>query len=350
MKKINIYIMIILIMITFTTFLGYSNVSSIHITDGEFEIDAKVYLTNIETILNKLDIEVNEGDIVVPSINEKPLKNSTIVIHRARIITIDNNGQITQIKSAKENVSDILKEADIVIDEHTTVTPNVDNVIGSDRNIKLISSNIETITKEIKYSKPIIYVSSDKLNSGETKLIQEGIDGQVINSYLTTSIYKNSVEYFVNEQVIKEPVAKKIEIGIPKYLVFSDGSYYKYSKSYTMTATAYDLSYESTGKNPGDYGFGRTAAGTTVRPGVAAVDTKLIPFHSNLYIVTNDRSTDYGFAKAEDRGGSVNGKKIDLFMSSRSKALTFGRRTVTVYVLEEKITEDMMNKTGGNFN
>ncbi len=71
-----------------------------------------------------------------------------------------------------------------------------------------------------------------------------------------------------------------------------------------------------------------TATGTEPRVGVAAVDPKVIPLGSRLYI------DGYGYARAEDTGGAIKGEKIDLFMEDESKVYNFGRRWVTVFVLK----------------
>ena len=69
-------------------------------------------------------------------------------------------------------------------------------------------------------------------------------------------------------------------------------------------------------------------AGTLAHWGTVAVDPSVIPLYSRLYI------PGYGFAVAGDTGGAIVGNRIDLFFPSYSDAIRFGRRTVTVYVLE----------------
>ena len=95
-----------------------------------------------------------------------------------------------------------------------------------------------------------------------------------------------------------------------------------------MVASAYDLSYESTGKRPGDKYFGITASGTKARPGVVAVDPSVIPLGTRLYV------EGYGFAVAEDTGGAIKGNRIDLFYENRKQALNYGMRKVKVYILK----------------
>lgn len=88
------------------------------------------------------------------------------------------------------------------------------------------------------------------------------------------------------------------------------------------------LSMEASAYLPGDgNGAGITATGIRATYGVAAVDPSIIPLGTRLYI------PGYGEAIAADTGGAIRGYMIDLCMESYSEAMQFGRRNVTVYVL-----------------
>lgn len=70
---------------------------------------------------------------------------------------------------------------------------------------------------------------------------------------------------------------------------------------------------------------GKTASGTEVRVGVIAVDPAVIPLGSEVYLEK------YGWFKAEDVGGKIKGKRIDIFLGSFEKAKEFGKKEVVVY-------------------
>ena len=53
-----------------------------------------------------------------------------------------------------------------------------------------------------------------------------------------------------------------------------------------------------------------------------------IPLGTKVYV------ENYGYAIAEDVGGAIKGNRIDLYMNSVSAAMNWGRRTVTIYILE----------------
>ncbi|MDR0936235.1 MAG: hypothetical protein LBM98_06105 [Oscillospiraceae bacterium] len=78
-----------------------------------------------------------------------------------------------------------------------------------------------------------------------------------------------------------------------------------------------------------------TATGTTARVGAIAVDPKVIPYGTKLYIAAPDNSWIYGYATAEDCGGGIKKNKIDLFFDTYDECIAFGVKKAVVYVLGE---------------
>lgn len=73
-------------------------------------------------------------------------------------------------------------------------------------------------------------------------------------------------------------------------------------------------------------GSGRTASGTIATAGrTIAADTSKYPFGTKMVI-------DGHTYTVEDRGGAINGNKIDIFFSSHSQALQWGVRYCDVYI------------------
>jgi len=71
---------------------------------------------------------------------------------------------------------------------------------------------------------------------------------------------------------------------------------------------------------------GRTATGRRAEYGIAAVDPRIIPLGTALYV---DR---YGFAIAADTGRAIKGNRIDLCFPTHQEAMRFGRRWVRVLI------------------
>jgi 3D (Asp-Asp-Asp) domain-containing protein len=93
-----------------------------------------------------------------------------------------------------------------------------------------------------------------------------------------------------------------------------------------FTATAYCSCKKCCDKDPSNKWYGITASGRKARWGTVAVDRRLIKLGSRLRIE--------GFPKtvfrADDVGGAIKGKHIDLWFTSHRKALEFGRQKLVV--------------------
>jgi 3D (Asp-Asp-Asp) domain-containing protein len=72
--------------------------------------------------------------------------------------------------------------------------------------------------------------------------------------------------------------------------------------------------------------IGETASGTKAKKGTIAADTNVFPFGTRM------RIPGYGDGVVEDRGGAIQGDKIDLFFKTHKQALEWGRQTITVEV------------------
>ena len=75
---------------------------------------------------------------------------------------------------------------------------------------------------------------------------------------------------------------------------------------------------------------GRTASGLPVSKGIIAADPRLLPLGSRVRLEAGAYSGEYLVA---DTGGSVRGKRIDIWTPTSREAMRFGRRTVKLTVL-----------------
>jgi 3D (Asp-Asp-Asp) domain-containing protein len=75
----------------------------------------------------------------------------------------------------------------------------------------------------------------------------------------------------------------------------------------TMLVTGYDNGFASTGKNPGDPGYGITSSGAPAGPGTIAAPSQYSYF-TGMYV------PGYGCGTVLDRGGSIKGHHIDVWL------------------------------------
>lgn len=96
----------------------------------------------------------------------------------------------------------------------------------------------------------------------------------------------------------------------------SSGSSMSVKKTLTVKAYAYT-------------GGGYTAMGTKAKYGTLAVDPKVIPYGTKVYIKELDK-----VFTAEDCGGGIKGNKVDIYMNSESACRNWGVRTITLQILK----------------
>jgi 3D (Asp-Asp-Asp) domain-containing protein len=155
-------------------------------------------------------------------------------------------------------------------------------------------------------------------------------------------VYRDGVEVARElklETVVAEPVDHIIERGTGKHFTNSRGLVVRYSNARKMVATAYTAGFESTGKTSDHPRYGRTASGRMVTPHHTIAAPPEIPFGTKVYIpelVTFWRRRGVeisGIFSVEDRGSSIQGSRVDIYIEDLGIARIWGRRTVNVYFL-----------------
>lgn len=92
-----------------------------------------------------------------------------------------------------------------------------------------------------------------------------------------------------------------------------------------VQATAYCPCHKCCGKTDKITYTGKVAK----RDHTIAVDPKVIPLGSRVYI------EGLGIRYAEDIGGAIKNKRIDIYMDSHEAALAFGVQKLKVYVMKQ---------------
>ena len=198
--------------------------------------------------------------------------------------------------------------------------------------------NAESYTAEIPFE--TTYLDDPTLPLGEEKVLVAGKSGQKLCSANVTYVNGKEVQRSVYEETVTvEPVTRIIAVGTGEkvgqvsdqplfgdgFIVLPTGEVLTYIRKDTFLATAYTHT---------DAGCDEiTANGTRVKWGVVAVDPTVIPYGTRMFIVSKDGSFIYGLSTAEDCGGAIQNKRLDLYMETTEKCFQFGVKDCTVYFL-----------------
>ncbi|MEH7256406.1 3D domain-containing protein, partial [Bacillus toyonensis] len=116
----------------------------------------------------------------------------------------------------------------------------------------------------------------------------------------------------------QKPVAKETETSTPSS-----------SRELRVVATAYTADPLENGYKAGDQVKSALGHNLTANPNMKliAVDPSVIPLGSKVWV------EGYGVAIAGDTGGAIKGNKIDVLMPDKGTSSNWGRKTVTVKIL-----------------
>lgn len=274
-------------------------------------------------------------------------------------IILQNGYEMPEV-TTKTTVSEVLAEKNIALSENQKTIPDLNSEIKSGDTIKItdksynevqiakiseegaetkleeLLKNYAPITEKIVVEQVVIPYETITKNAASTtgnttsKVLKQGEDGL---KEITQKIkYQNDVEIektVISEVVVKEPVNKIVQvtpvvtsraISLPRTSTSVSGEATEGATTYKITA--YCPCSKCCGK-----ATGRTASGTTATPGRTVAASSKFAFGTKLNIGGH-------IYTVEDRGGAINGNKIDIFVNSHAEALQWGVRYLPVSVAE----------------
>ena len=239
------------------------------------------------------------------------------------VVTIRSNGATRQVRTAQTTVGATLKEAGFRVGPLDRVTPatNERPREGMEISVVRVYEAIETAKEPIAFNTVRAFTTS--LRPGVTSVTKQGERGEKLVRYLVRYEDGKPVKRtVVGAEVLKKPVDQVVSVGSRGH--YTSRGTFRTREVRRMLATAYDPGPRSCGQ----YATGRTACGMKAGYGVVAVDPNVIALGTHLYI------EGYGYAVAGDTGSAIKGNKIDLGFDTYREAIRFGRKTVTVHILQ----------------
>lgn len=309
----------IIIAVILFSFIFFVSVAHCYIVSDEQTTHQIISFKSLDIgqILQKAGLTTREEDVI-------NLEGSTlsytekVTIARARPVQIEIDGKTSTYYSTSETVQDFLNERGIKLTDKDYLNPLSNSIIKNQKIvIKTYREKEKVVNASIDYK--VIYKNENIVAKGLIVKLNSGRDG------ILAKYYKEI--YFGGKKVKKEFAYSKV-IKAPVYEIYLVGSATlpeHYLKIYNMVATSYSPTFAETDSNPW-----MTASGLKSGFGVVAVDPKVIPFGSLLYV------EGYGYAVAGDTGGAIKGERIDVFFYSMSQSNKWGIKNVKVYLLPGK--------------
>lgn len=345
---------VIAILISGTAAAAYALEKSVQISfsdrDGTLQITG--YFDTLAEALEEDGQDVNKikHEYVSDIPWDQPLSKRTTATFTCKcdVKLLINGKEQGQYQTTELTVGAFLQKENVSVNKWDQVNPGLNTPIRRGMTITLDKAETK-VSKEIKkIDYKVKEVKDPSLPKGKKVTKTKGKKG--VEVYQVTALLKNGTPVIIDgepaverELVSKvDPVDKVVRVGTKeeekvekkeeekkkeenKKEQKSEEPKRKGCKKMDVVATAYDASEE---------GGQITATEDTPVPAptpgyTIAVDPDVIPLYSEIY-VPSIKNYRFGWGKALDTGGSIRGKRIDLFVSGDSAPFGVNEVTITV--------------------
>ncbi|HVJ50727.1 ubiquitin-like domain-containing protein [Desulfitobacterium sp.] len=267
----------------------------------------------LRDLSDRLGLNIQETDEVNTDRQNPLVANMDLDVKRAMPIHVKVDGKQIDAYLAPRTVAEALTKIGITLGEHDKVSLPLDQDLKENDEIQVVrvTEKVETVTTEIPYQ--VVAKASDFPVGLPDRLVNNGANG--LNQQVVRITYEDAKEVtrdVLEQKVLRSPVNQVVSRGA-QTSISRGGRMINFSKAILVRASAY-----SSGSV--------TATGDDVHYGIVAVDPRVIPLGSSLYV------EGYGDGVALDTGGAIKGNRLDLYMNSEEAANSWGVRSVVVYI------------------
>ena len=288
------------------------------------------------TILEEVGISLNSQDRLHTGQTDRGM---VLEVRRQRRIEIDYYGQQLEATSWGETVEQLLERLELTVEGNSCVSQPLSLECYDGMKLRIYREFRQQQIYTVTIPCDTVYCADPTLPQGTRRVLTPGRDGEVMRRAEVTYINGwEAARQILSEEMTVHPVDGVVAVGtglqVPQIRALSapvvgdgiitlpTGEVLTYSRVISSLATAY-------------CDKGLTATGTQARVGAIAVDPRVIPYGTRMFIMTKDGAYIYGIATAEDCGSKqyIYGTRIDLHYDTEYECRQFGARMCWVYFL-----------------
>ncbi len=277
-------------------------------------------------------------DQVVYSEGESDEATASVRIIRAFPVTVQADGALFEAQMVEGTVADLLKKCKVSLTGEDFVEPALDTPLesGLSAQVHRVSYEEEANRAEVDEAEVDAYLEKllaeepespfRKSNAGiydvtyRHRLIDGEVDKSEILSLVPVITPRDPGSTAFIQGVPCSTIAEfeDVEMGVDGLPVNAS----RVMRGATVTA------YSSSG--------GRGASGLGLYCGTVAVNPRVIPYGTRLFITDSSQNFVYGFAIATDTGTALMDGRvdIDLYFATNAECRRFGKRALDVYILD----------------
>jgi 3D (Asp-Asp-Asp) domain-containing protein/uncharacterized protein YabE (DUF348 family) len=301
-----------------------------HVVLFESEGTQTQHVTTAQTVgefLHERGITPRAADYVHPE-QSTPLADNLVIDYSPAVPVklVTSQGASTIVTTASD-VGSFLEEQGINLGSHDVVRPSLSDPIVAHSTIHIMRVVQWVSKRKQRIAQRTIHEIDFSLPPGSTRVIKAGAPGISETMVDFTQTDGKLRKHVVFHRMVRTPKTRVIAEGVGTSAAIAGFALRGLQKTAYITSQALDMVATAyTAECLGCTGY--TASGYHAGHGIVAVDPRIIPLGTKLYI------PGYGFAIAGDTGGAITGNRIDLGFDSLGDAMSFGRRAVKVYTLK----------------
>jgi resuscitation-promoting factor RpfB len=266
------------------------------------------------------------ADRISPAIGTPIKPNLEIRIERAKPVSVVVDGRRIRTRTHNATVGEVLAEMNIVLYDQDYARPSLNSAINSETEVRVVR-----VTNAVEVKQDYVPFETkwepDASLELDTQIVgQDGAPG--VQEQRTLVTYEDGLE--VRREVVADFTASDPQPKIYKYgtnivvrTLDTPQGPVQYWRKIRMLATSYSSSTAGVSRSAAWYG--KVRCGFDMRFGIVAVDPRVIPLRTNVYV------PEYGVGNACDTGSAILGKRIDLGYDDNNLQLWY--RWTDVYLL-----------------
>ena len=271
-------------------------------------------------------IEVYLADRLTPNGNTRVTAGGSVFVERSIPVSVQVDRQTLSTRTHRERVGDVLAELGVTLQGQDYAQPALDAPAQAGLSLRVVRVSEAFLIEQ----EPVAFETQVLPNAGmeidTQQLVQNGENGVLQKRTRIRYEDGQEVSRVVEDRILlRAPRPKIIHYGthiVVRAIQTPDGPR-EYWRRFRALATSYSAATAGTPRTSPHYG--KTALGWPMRRGIIAIDPKIIPFRTELYVPS------YGIGVAADTGGSIIGKHVDLGYDDDNLVIWY--RWVDVYLL-----------------
>ncbi|MHB0858840.1 MAG: ubiquitin-like domain-containing protein [Anaerolineae bacterium] len=296
------------------------------VQDGPVPLAFYTTARTVGEALYEQGLVVYAGDRIFPDLNTLVSPDLSVYVERSRPMVLDIGGQAHILRTRLKTVAEVLDDWVIDLGPKDYVVPELETEVQRDLRVSVVRVADEYVIEEVPIPFVVRTEPNPDMEIDTSGITQSGSEGAT-RRRIRVRYENNQPIYQVEEDewVAREPEDRVFSYGtkiVLRDLETADGVI-TYWRKVRVRATSYNAA--TAGKSRDHPTYGITRLGTKARKGIVAVDPRVIPLRQRVYV------PGYGTGSAEDTGGAIVGRRIDLCYDDDN--LVLWNRWVDVYLL-----------------